>query len=190
MNSSATARIDKAFQRENWPAARMEIEKELAKNPDEHWLYARLSSTYYEEKKYGKALLQAKRASKLAPHCPLVLWDLAGALAATGAVPEALRIYKSLMKKGVDKIGEDECSEGPDWIASLLIDCLYRAALCYRELGKTTTSLKFLRQFIRLRSEWHGGIYRLEDASKIIGELATATPKQMAAAIGKVARSA
>lgn len=47
---------------------------------DSFWLYSTLSSCYYELKDYKKALLYAKKAYKLKPNSPLVLWDYASVL--------------------------------------------------------------------------------------------------------------
>ncbi len=69
--------IEKYIEEEKWVKARIEILKELKHHKDDHWLIIRLSTTYYEEQKYQKAFELAGRALKLAPNCPLVLWDYA-----------------------------------------------------------------------------------------------------------------
>jgi len=79
---------------------------------DDHWLLTRLGLTYYEEHNYKKALFYETQALRLAPKCPLVLWDYAGTLEMLGRDKEAIAIYRKLVKRGVDKIAYGECGEG------------------------------------------------------------------------------
>ena len=69
--------IEEAIQQEDWMTARRLVHAALRRDPNSHWLLTRLGLTYYEQYDYKRALLYAKRAYKLAPGCPLVLWDLA-----------------------------------------------------------------------------------------------------------------
>src|SRR5438309_778426 len=77
---SVTKVIDRLFAQERWADARAVLAKELAREPDSHWLRARLSTTYYEELNYDRALEEVEEARRLAPDCPLVLWEYAGTL--------------------------------------------------------------------------------------------------------------
>jgi hypothetical protein len=126
-------RINDCFNREAWGEAREIILRALRKSPDDHWLISRLSTTYYEEKDYQQALQLARRAVQLDRTCPLVLWDLAGALDAIGDKEQAIKTYEKLLSRGVDGIANDECGEGEEWAKSLLADCKLRAALCYAD---------------------------------------------------------
>src|SRR5262245_679907 len=107
---------------ERWRDARARIRLELRSRPDSHWLHTRLALTYYEERRYRLALRSSERALRLAPACPLVLWDYAGALQMLARHREALRIYSELVNRGVHRIARDECGEGIAWARGLVAD--------------------------------------------------------------------
>src|SRR5437868_12919155 len=115
--------INAALNKEDWKAAKRKLLPALKKEPDSHWLLSRLGAVYYEERKYRKALEYARRAEAVAPGCPLVLWDLAGALLATGATEDAFRIYQKILKGGEEKASSCPHGEGEGrkWAISLLI---------------------------------------------------------------------
>jgi tetratricopeptide (TPR) repeat protein len=143
---SGGTRIERLIEREQWAAARKAILAELNHEPDSHWLLTRLGLTYYEQRKYDKALEYAKRALRLQPNCPLVLWDYAGALAMLGKTRQALRVYQSLLDRGVESVAYDECGEGLDWAMALLNDCHYRMARWHEFLGdKKAAQLSYLK---------------------------------------------
>jgi hypothetical protein len=181
-------RINTLFAKEQWAKARELIGKELGRAPDSHWLLARLSTAYHEERKYPKALEVARQAEQLAPECPLVLWDLAGALDATGDFEGALEMYRKLIRRGPIAIGNDECGEGLAWAISLLVDCVYRVGLCLEHLGKIADALLFYHNFLELRSGWQGGIYSSEDAERRIARLAEHKPDYLERELGKLRR--
>ena len=83
--------IEKLISAEKWTEARTAIVKALGSSPHDHWLLARLALTYYEQRRYGKALELARRAQRLSPRCPLVLWEVGGALDMLGRTTEARR---------------------------------------------------------------------------------------------------
>jgi hypothetical protein len=47
---------------------------------DQAGLLTRLSVTYYEQKQYQKSLKCVVEALRVAPNCPLAIWDYAGTL--------------------------------------------------------------------------------------------------------------
>jgi tetratricopeptide (TPR) repeat protein len=140
---NATKQINKLLDEEQWTDARKLIRTELRKEPDNHWLLDQLSTSYYEQKKYGRALKIIKKALAAMPDCPLVLWDYAGTLDMLGRKGEAIDIYKKLIRTRVPGYAYDECWEGEEWAASLKADCKYRIGCCYMELGRRKTALRF-----------------------------------------------
>src|SRR5437868_275163 len=130
---SLSQRINEYFNRQSWREARQLLFRAIKRHPDDHWLLSRLSTTYYEERDYLKALETSRRAAKLDSTCPLVLWDLAGALDAVGDKEQAIKIYEKLISRRIDGVANDECGEGEEWAASLLADCKARTALCYMD---------------------------------------------------------
>lgn len=191
MGHAITKKIEAALSANEWSGARRLLREELKRNPDEHWLWARLSETYYEEKKYRKALEHAQHAFQLAPECPMVLWDLAGAQFAAGDIRAAVSTYKKLLNaaRGVmDKDGyDDPCWEGEQETLSLAVDCLYRVGVCLQETTKKSrlpglfrakcrlAALKAFRAYLESRPDYPG-IYTAEDAINRIRELKEQEP--------------
>lgn len=154
-------RIESHLAREEWQEVRRLVMRALKKSPNSHWYLTRLATTYYEERNYAKALLIEEKALKLAPECPLVLWDYAGSLDMIGKHKEAIAIWKKLLKRGVARIASGECGEGVRWARSLLNDCRYRIALAYWDIGNLSAALKFLRAHIAHRAPGIPSIYPL-----------------------------
>lgn len=111
----------------------------------DHWLLSRVGTTYYEEMNYSKALQYSLKAVKISPNCPLVLWDYAGALDMQGREGEAIKIWKSLIKRGIESIAYDECGEGLTWARSLVNDCYYRIGKSYLKLGNKSFGKKYIQ---------------------------------------------
>jgi tetratricopeptide (TPR) repeat protein len=156
-------RINDAFKREQWSAARKLITAELDKDPENHWLISRLGTTHYEQKDYKKALRLARKAHALKPDCPLVLWDLAGSLFANGKTRNALRIYRDLIKNGPRFARQKPCGEGTKWMFSLMCDCMFMMAVCHLELGNLPQATRCLTRFVEWRTQSEGGIYSVDD---------------------------
>jgi tetratricopeptide (TPR) repeat protein len=167
-----SGRINELFKRERWAQARKLLQKRLEKEPSNHWLLTRLGTTYYEERDYPKALNLSRRAVRLAPECPLVLWDLASTLEMLGDDRGALRGYRGLFARGPQGIAADECGEGMPWAISLLTDCLYSAAGCLHRIGDRDAAVSCLRQHLELRALGSKSIYSRRDVGKRFAEIA------------------
>jgi tetratricopeptide (TPR) repeat protein len=163
--------IEKLIAAENWKDARKLIRATLRKEPDSHWLLTRLGLTYYEEYNYEKALFYSERALQLAPDCPLVLWDYAGAIEMLGRTKEAIPIYKKLVKRGIEGIAYGDCGEGLAWAKGLVADCLYRLAKCYDELGRHKNSLDYYYKHLQLRGPGCRSIYSISEVKARVKEL-------------------
>jgi tetratricopeptide (TPR) repeat protein len=176
--TSAADRINKLFEQEKWAEARKVILADLKKEPNSHWLLTRLSTTYYEERDYLTAIEWGLKAFALAPRCPLVLWDLAGALHMTGDDERALAMYAGLLKRGIKRIAEDECGEGRAWATALLTDCLFRMGESYAALGRTKAAQMAFERYLTLRGRGAESIYSAELAVKELAKLGNArSPK-------------
>lgn len=165
-------RINRLFAEEKWPAARKLIERALQREPQDHWLLARLASIHYEERDYETAQKIARQAERLQPDCPLVQWELAGALHMLGKPGPALRIYRGLLQRGLKSVGHDECGEGEEWAISLLTDCLFRMGLCYQGQGKNAAALRAFRKHLELRGMGANSIYPVDEARQRIQKVA------------------
>jgi tetratricopeptide (TPR) repeat protein len=157
--------VEKLIEEGRWVDARRAIDALLRDRPDDHWLLTRLSTTYYEMGDYEKALKLADRALKIAPGCPLALWDRASALDMLGREEEALRVYKMLLSRGQLAIAEDECGEGEEWAASLMADCLYRAGCILKDLGRKFEAAKHYRAYLHMLDLGVRSIYDREEAA-------------------------
>ena len=125
---------------------RLALRRQLKAEPHHHWLLTRLSSVYYERRRYTLALKYAEKAFAEAPSCPLVLWDYAGALQMVGRHHEALDLYARIVTRGVNHIASGECGEGKAWARGIVSDSHYRASLSLKALGNAEASLSALEQ--------------------------------------------
>ncbi len=163
MTTATIRKIDRAMDGEEWDAARCLILEELKGTRDDHWLITRLATTYYEQKDYAAALEWSEKAVRLAPECPLVLWDYAGALDMTGREEEAIRVWRRLIERGAERIASEECGEGLRWAESLVNDSRYRAALSSFDLGKDAEGFRFLREHLAHRKPGLPSLYSLRE---------------------------
>ena len=170
--------IEQFISAENWKAARRLIEQELVAQRRDHWLLARLALTYYEAKDYATALRYAKGAHELAPHCPLGLWELAGALDMTGKSKLALKYYGQIIAADKNTSATDPCWESPRWLLSLQVDATYRAALCLNDLGHPKNALYFLRLYLKGLELNLDTIFGAEEALQRIREILEQTGGQ------------
>ncbi len=129
-------------------------------------MLTRLSTTFYEEFDYQTALDYAEQALKIAPWCPLVLWDYAGALDMLERNEEALKVYKKLLRKGVQSVAYDDCGEGIRAARRLLNDCRYRIGLIYARTGNINLAKKYIQEHIDHRNSNTPSIYGLKEVKK------------------------
>jgi tetratricopeptide (TPR) repeat protein len=155
-------RVNDLFQKDRWIAARKLLEKELAKDPENHWLLTQIGVTLYEQRRYQQALRLFQRSRKILDDCPLTLWNLAGTLDALGKPAEAARIFTRLLNSKVSP-EEDPCWESKAWTQALKTDCLYRLGVCYQHLGKKRKAEHYLREYIDLLLMGVNGSYSLDD---------------------------
>lgn len=159
-------RINNYFIKEDWKNARLLILKELKKNPGHHWFLTRLSTTYHEEKNYKESLRIVKKALRISPNCPLVNWDYAGSLYMLGKDHDAIRIWKKLIRRGINSIAYDECGEGLIMARRLVNDCIYRIGLSYSCLGNKKLAVKYILKHIHNREDGIKSIYNLREVKK------------------------
>jgi hypothetical protein len=158
--------IEALVEREKWPEARAAIRAELKTTPEDHWLLTRLSTTYYEERNYKEALRWAEKARKIAPNCPLVLWDYAGVLDMLGKKQEAITVYHCLLSRGVDAVAQDECGEGTEWTTALLNDCIYRVGQCWEDLKELERAQSLYHIYLDSRNMGVSSIYSSQEAKR------------------------
>lgn len=163
--------IEALIAAEDWEAAEALIRSHLAFDPDCHWLLTRLSTTFYERRQYGRALHYAERALRLAPRCPLVLWDYAGSLDMLGQKDEAIVVFRRLIRRGAIRIARGPCGEGLARSRALVADCWYRVALCHRDLGHFRPAVRALRKHLSLRGAGCRSIYSIREVQRTLADL-------------------
>jgi tetratricopeptide (TPR) repeat protein len=158
--------IEQLIRSEDWAGARAFIKRELATDPENHWLLTRLALTHYEQYDYQRALHISERALAIAPKCPLVLWDYAGALDMLERHEDAVRIYRQLIRRGVESVAYDQCGEGIGRARGLIADCYYRLSRCYRALGRQRAALQAFTNHLDMRAPGCFSIYPLKDVRR------------------------
>jgi tetratricopeptide (TPR) repeat protein len=171
MNINIGQRIEKFLDRREWEKARTIILRELKQSPLDHWLITCLSTTYYEEHKYTKAIEISQKALKLAPRCPIVLWDYAGALDMVGKDKKAIAIWEKLLKRGVNNIAYGECGEGKRRARSILNDSRYRIGLSYCDLGNIPKAKKYINEHLKYRTPGIPSLYTLREVKKALNTI-------------------
>jgi tetratricopeptide (TPR) repeat protein len=164
------AQISNLIESEQWEKARALIEKELEREPDNHWLLTQLGETYYEQRQYRRALGLFLKSLDIVPDCPLTLWHLAGTLDALGYTAGALRLYTWLLKS--KRTAEDDpCWESAEWTDALKTDCVFRIGVCFQHLHRKDKAEQCFRQYIDLLLAGAAGSYPIEEAVRRVGEL-------------------
>ncbi len=184
-------RIETLIGREDWRAARSAIEKFLEKEPDDHWLWSRLSAVKYEQRDYQGALQAAEKALEIVPDCPLALWSYAGAQEMLGETAKAKELYLQLLKRGLEQLrnpDEDanECWEGPDWTSGLMADCVFRIAGCLAKMNNGDRAVEMYQNFLNLQDLTVPSIYSREDALQRLNKLVPSKKARREAAMRRV----
>ena len=157
--------LDAALAVEDWSHARSLLRAALRRRPDDHWLWTRLAMVIYEQRQYSRALVAAQRAFALQPHCPLVLWDLAGPLQALGRHSEALALYRRIVRTPLERLAHGRCGEGFVRARGLVADSYYRISISLDDVGRRKQALAAFNRHISLRGPGCLSIYRRRDLS-------------------------
>ncbi len=184
--------INRLFAKEDWKAARKIIERELKRTSpaqDNHWLLSRLGTTYYEEKDYETALECILKAHDVDPKCLLVRWNLANVLYALeltkDSIIEFTKIIHDVGTKTIADLEPDFHGEGPEWINSLVADCIFRLATCYQKLERPDMAVELFGTYIECRKLGFGSIYGVGDALDRLLKLKKPNPQEQMKQIKK-----
>jgi tetratricopeptide (TPR) repeat protein len=151
--------IERAIERDEWETARGLIQIELAKQPENHFWLSRLALTHYEQRNYGRALELSGQALAIAPECPLVLWDYAGALEMLDRPQEAIAVYERITARGIESLAYGQCGEGRARARGIFADCLYRMSHCNLTRGERDRAIELLKWHLRQRGPGCQSIY-------------------------------
>jgi tetratricopeptide (TPR) repeat protein len=182
--------IDKLVAAKKWTKARASIMDKLLGAPTDHWLWTTLGLTFYEQRRYDKALQCSRRAVGLAPDCPLVLWDYAGCLSMCGQEDSALAIWTILLGMELEDVAYGECAEGMDWAMQLINDVHYRMGKYYQWKKNPEQARVSFKKYLHNRAHGVGSIYDKQKVEKYLEELTPAeSPKANGAAARRTVKS-
>jgi tetratricopeptide (TPR) repeat protein len=181
------------IRKREWKQAQTAIEKQLSQEPEDHWLWARLSGVKYEQRNYQGALQAAEEALKIVPDCPLALWSYANAAEMPGDIEKAMMLYAKLFRRGLQQLrnpDEDanECWEGPDWTSGLVVDCVFRAAGCLAKTAQRDKAVGTYGLFLSLVDLGLQDIYSRKDALKKLNQLVPSKKTRREAAVKSIGK--
>jgi hypothetical protein len=162
--------LESLLNHSKWGEARKLIERDLKKEPENHWLLTQLGVTHYEEGRYRDALSPLESSLKIVPDCPLTLWNLAGTLDAMEKPEQAVPIYTWLLRSK-KSAADDPCWESKEWTESLKTDCIYRLGVCFLHLKRCESAEHCFRQYVNLLLAGMNGSYPIEEAACHIREV-------------------
>ncbi len=171
MIDSCQQRLMRFEKKRDWKNAAAANRTFIAQYPESHWFLTKQSEYYYELKQYGRALKHARKALQLAPHCPLVLWDYAGALHMLDQTEQARLVYRRLLRRGVEHIAYGQCGEGYRWAENLLCDCLYKIGTGYADEGKTRLAIRYLRRHLVSRRPGLRSLFPAKNVRRKLADL-------------------
>jgi tetratricopeptide (TPR) repeat protein len=182
--------IEKLVAAKKWTKARALILDGLPESPTSHWLWTTLGLTFYEQRRYKKALQCSRRAVALAPDCPLVLWDFAGCLSMCGEEDSALAIWTLLLSMELEEVAYGECAEGMDWAMQLINDVHYRMGKYYQWKKNPELARASFKKYLHNRAHGVGSIYDKQQVEKYLAELTPAeSPKSNGASAKRTVKS-
>jgi tetratricopeptide (TPR) repeat protein len=170
-SAEGTSSIERRVAEKKWPEARSQIQEELVYAPTDHWLWTTLGLIYYEEKNYVKALKCSEYAVQLAPSCPLVLWDYAGALFMTGHESSALAVWTVLLNTDLDTVAYGDHGEGMSWALQLVNDTQYRIGRYYQWAGEPRLARESYLKYLHNRKHGVGSIYDAGAVEQYLAQL-------------------
>lgn len=123
------------------------------------WLYSRLSSCYYELKDYKKALSYSKKAYKLNPNSPLVLWDYAGALIMLKKEQQAIKLLTVIQNMDEDLTINGFTEPDTGWMRSIKNDANFLIGKAYYTICEDDLAKEFFFKHLSNRKRGRKSIY-------------------------------
>lgn len=135
------------------------------------WIYSRLSSCYYELMDYDTALFYAKKAYRLNPHSPLVLWDYAGALIMLKKEKKAIELLKRIQDMSDDLTIYGFTDSDTKWMASLKNDANFLIGKAYYTICEDTLAKNFLSDYLANKKKGMKSLYNKKKALLYLKEI-------------------
>lgn len=158
--------LDRAIARGAWGAAERLARSLLKETPSNHTLFTAEANALYEQYKYRQALRSARRGLKLAPRCPQLLLQAAGALDMLGEEKAAIALYDDIIRQGRRGLTRGPCAESALTAEGILADAYFRIARCRLDLGELWPGIDALQRFI---SKWsRASTYSLSEGRRLL----------------------
>jgi len=137
----------------DWVGARKLLRKALrGKDPNSHWLMAKMAQTYNSEGKYASAMTWVRRALKLAPRCPIAQWEQVLALSGRSKHAQAVGVLKTLIRRPVRSyLAAGDCAQSESWVRTFVTDCYIMVAWEEQSQHRHAEAARAYRQHIRRR---------------------------------------
>jgi tetratricopeptide (TPR) repeat protein len=123
------------------------------------WLYSTMSACYYELKDYKKALFYAKKAYKLKPNSPLVLWDYASALIMLKKEKEGIELLMIIQDMDEDLTLYGFPVPNIGWMRSIKNDANFLIGKAYYTICEDELAKEFLLKHLSNRKRGRKSIY-------------------------------
>ena len=149
-------KLNKLFERDKWQEAKILLEKEIDKFPNEYFLLTSLSTVYYNLKSFEDSLSFAERAIELEPNDALVIYDYGCALSALNRNEDAIAQWHRILHMDIEEIAFGDFGEGLRWAKSIVNDSRYRIANCALEMGDKVKAKEMIAEHLAHRKR---GIY-------------------------------
>lgn len=167
MTKASAAKIEQFIAAGRWKAAEERVLRELRKDAQDHWLWARLSAIEYQQYRYDQALNYAERALTLAPDCALALWERAESLYMLHRYPQAVAAFKELVDGGIARFLSRFHHEGRLWSRALVSDAYYRLAWALNKNDEYASALKAVRCALALRGHGAKPLYPISELQQL-----------------------
>ena len=154
-NAKFQAKLNYLKENFKWKQVIKILEPYIEKYPEEYYIYGELSSAYefVDEK---QTIIYAQKAYDIEPNDYYVLDKYSFALFLNDRYDEAVAICKRIKEDGLQKIIDNEHSEGIKWSKSIYIDNFYVLAICLLELEDYKNALDAINEHLQYRRR---GIY-------------------------------
>lgn len=144
-------KLNNLIENENWAYAKMLLEEEIRKQPEEYFLITSLSKIYFNMREYNKALKYSTKAINIESNDPLVIYDHGCALSANNKHKEAIYYCKQIVKMDINKVAYGKFGEGMKWAKSIVNDSIFRIAISFIKLDKPIIAKKYIKEHLRNR---------------------------------------
>lgn len=149
-------KLNSLFEEDKWNEAKVLLEKEKKKYPQEYFLITALAKVCYNMKLYTESLKYAEKAMKIEPNDALVIYDYGCALSALDKNKEAIEQWSKIIEMNINEVAYGDFGEGLRWAKSIINDSRFRKAICFLEIGDKVEATKLIELHLKNRQR---GVY-------------------------------